>query len=902
MDSRDDDKSLKSHKHHFRNNRYYESKAGHLFVSHINPFDAVGDRGREVKASHMKNRTTQESLAQFESTAANSDFENTINLKKNNAALSTEIIDEIINTSPFTRNLFMSDRYCETDSLFIEHQRPNTQPTTSMCANVLDSEYGLCSKNVFGSSCDDNDDRFEEFNEDNNRFTSNSDEIGNEVLGEEKKQCEKTTYCRPLLNMYNQEFIYKTMQRNMRLQKLVKKLVVARQREKEREAWNNYINDLKNKHRYYSNEPTRISPQYVPGDRQTPETIDDFYIPGFHWCQPSPCQHLQEDFYGTRSCARVPPKMWCNHPHAYDNCMLPDVESLIYDNNRFCYPTCSNANIKNWNRDRLPSHFGYDWYSRPPGRYFRGNTIVIEKDHSGTFSRLEGKTRPHVTARPRNKKSKRKRSLPLDQTLNNTLPVLKKTGINNATSTPSLAEPNEQNIYFPYTKEPIKINKSFRFSPSIEEDSELSQDSNINQEPIKNNMELNVSNKDTKFIHQTNIPNSSQRQLLGKDSNNVKDDFSNKVETFKSNFVEEVNSKHRKTNEEKTEIEKDKHKNLKDTFKKVNENISKLKDKLRQSEQDTRIKSLSTIEIKVDGLMKSINSILEDIRVKKGLLKRNASVTTSFVTTHQKLNKQRSDSFGITKNENFLCSVMHNSSRSLTVSNLDAYDYRSHRKDNIVKIEKILMEEIKKSNKVKRDIEELLNLRLDRSCSVQITYDIPTKERSTEVTDSLSKARLSSRTEMVVEEIKADCTDCRQMTIAVNTDPLGLFDLLRISTDTIKRLFSYVPYLSYNSYFSLLQLPTKSCASHYICNICGAVFGRPSQLSDHIEQHTLGRTRDCCVCRHVLDMPRGQAGLFECRYCGKRFTRAYCCELHEQSCARHLGRIHDVNSGHILLR
>ncbi|XP_035434717.2 uncharacterized protein LOC118265726 [Spodoptera frugiperda] len=909
MDSRDDKKSLKTRQNQYAFNRYYESNAGHLFVSHINPFDTVGDRGREVKENLIKKRNTQELIAIFENRSENYDLDNKIEVKKINATPSTEIVDEIMKTGPFTKNIFMSDRYCETDSLFIEHQRPIAQPATSISATVLDDDYGVCSRNVFKSPSSDYEDRFEEYNVDNNRCIRDSNELVTQVLGEEKKQCEKTTYCRPLLNMYNQEFIYKTMQRNVRLQKLVKKLVVARQREKERESWNNYINDLKNKHRYYSNEPTRISPQYVPGDRHTPEMIDDFYNTRFQWRQSNPCQHLLDDFYNTRGYA--PPRAWCPRPPEYDNGMLPDVESFIYDNNRFCYPTCSQANMKKWNTERLHSHYGYDWYTRPSGRFFRGNTIVIEKDDGGMFDRLEGTTRPHAAPRTRNRKSKRNHSVIPEQKHTDAMPFVDETELTNVTATASPVAVDDRNIYYPYSREPIHAgaigDKKDSFSRvSIEEPSELSQDTKSKQQPLKNKVDLNVPNKETTIQNQQiEVSNVSQPQVSYMNDTKVKDELPDNVETNKlaNNVAQKVNSKHKKINYEKTETEENKQENLKDTFKKVTENISKLKNKLRQSEQDVRIKSLSTIEVKVDGLMKSINSIMEDIKKKETLLKRNASVATSFVTTHQKLNRQKSDPYSTVKNENFLCSVMHSSSRSVTISDLDANDYRRQREDNIAKIDKILMEEMNKSNKVKRDIEELLNLRLDRSCSVQITFDIPTKEISTEVTNSLSKAKLGSRAEIVVEEIQTQCSsDRRQMTIAVNTDPLGLLDLFKISTDTIKRLFSFVPYLSYNSYFSLLQLSPKRCASHYICNICGAVFSRPSQLSNHIEQHTLGKTRDCCVCRHALDMQRTQAGLFECRYCGQRFTRAYCRELHEQTCARHLGRTHDVNSGHILLR
>ncbi|KAL4704864.1 hypothetical protein ACJJTC_019442 [Scirpophaga incertulas] len=59
--------------------------------------------------------------------------------------------------------------------------------------------------------------------------------------------------------------------------------------------------------------------------------------------------------------------------------------------------------------------------------------------------------------------------------------------------------------------------------------------------------------------------------------------------------------------------------------------------------------------------------------------------------------------------------------------------------------------------------------------------------------------------------------------------------------------------------------------------------------------------RNCCVCRHLLDN-RSPSSLFRCRYCGKLFARAYCCDIHQVSCAKSFGQQHDVTANLLLLR
>lgn len=745
MDLKGEKKSLKYQERPHITSRYFESNAGQLFVSNVNPFNSVGDYAGNVKENHI----TKEKHEEFIGIFGNSTKEH-----KNMA--SKALVTGVIDNYPFNRrNLFMNEPYDEIhealmhDDFVAENQRPErlfSQPAISSSLNLIDTQYMTSSsRGVPKSSRYCHQVRFEESNEDNNRHTTySSKSIGPmDPIVPEKGRAEKTTYCRPLCNMYNQEFVYKTMQRNARLQKLVRKLVIARETEKQREAWNNYINDLKNKHQYYSNEPSRISPQYVPEENNTPGLVDDFYNTRFNWNQSNPCQHLLHDLYGNNN--NMPPNTYSRYLHDYDSRPPSNLRPNIYDNYSFCYPTSSQANLLKLNRERYGNNFAYEWRNRPSGRYFRGGTILAEKEPKGNFDRIQGTTR----VRYGNSK------------------------LNICTNGDNLGC--------------IQPSKDCKCTPCVNQ---------TLSKPI-----------------QTDLPLDSDR-----------DEYtSHKKET------------------------------LKEKFKRVTGNIAKLKSKMRHPEEESRKDSLAHIEDKIDNLIQSINTIMVDIKSKKSIYHRKKSASVScnlkvfnVAASHNNLNRPNSDPYSLMKNEEYLCGVVQHSSRSLTLSEVASSHLSRRRESSVSKMDKIILEEMKKSNKVKRDIEELLNLRSDRNCSVQITFDIPTRERSTEVTDSLSRARLESVRNVVVEEIPSeDPSDRRnaQMTIAVNTDPLGLLALLRVSTETIKQLLSYMPNLNYNSCLSMLQLPSRRCVSHYICNICGAAFGRPSQLSDHIEQHNLGRTR-----------------------------------------------------------
>lgn len=65
---------------------------------------------------------------------------------------------------------------------------------------------------------------------------------------QKQERAEKMTYCRPVLDYVNENSIAKTVERNNRLQNIVQKLIEVRQIQKQREAWNNFINELKTRH------------------------------------------------------------------------------------------------------------------------------------------------------------------------------------------------------------------------------------------------------------------------------------------------------------------------------------------------------------------------------------------------------------------------------------------------------------------------------------------------------------------------------------------------------------------------------------------------------------------------------------------------------------------------------
>lgn len=795
MDLKDDEKSRKCGQP--QNSRYYKTNTGQLFVKNLNPYYSVRGNTGDVRENLKNKRMNEEFINIFDDKARQTDP---------NKISSTERINKILKhyalNNNYNEHMYLNE---ECDAYHAEHQRPHG-PVASMSTNKFLRQYSFRSRDLFETPRYDYELKIDDCNQESDR---NEESPTNEMMRDHinvvrNEQSEKSTYCRPIENVYNQEFVYRTLQKNTKLQKIVRKLVIEREREKQREAWNNYINDLKNKHEYYSNEPSRISPQYVPGDHNTPEMIDDFYNMRLNWCQSNSGHHLLEDIDGAHDSS--PSSVHSRNAHNYDSTLPPDVSSCIFDNNRFCYPSCSQTNMLKFNKER--QGHAYNWRSRPSGRYFRGNSVVGDNNRVSETDSIQVTARPYF---PGPLHTKKPLGAPGTITTAN-LPLV------NEEDYKELNVSKADNMYYPYYTE---------IKPSAQE--ETNEKTQYVLVPIKR--------KSLKRHTHTGVPYTQKVTKLDKDVN-----VPSRHESLRNNKEHKMVEKSCK-NDAGTEDLLRKKESFRENFKKVSDNIMKLKAKIQQSEEKTKIKSLATIEEKIDCLMKSMNSIMTDIQANKNnvLCKKNEAVSACQIvsTSRTMLNRHSSDPYSY-NNEEY---VVQSCSRSFTVSEVLPNELRRHTGSSISKMETILIEEMKKSDKAKSDIAEILNLRDDRSCSLQLTFDIPTKERSTEVTDSLYKTRYKADKKNLFE--KRPLPDQRAMTIAVNTDPLGLLALLRVSTETVKKILSYVPNLNYHSYLSMLPLllPSKRCAPHYTCNICGATFSQPSLLSAHVKQHNSGRTR-----------------------------------------------------------
>lgn len=160
------------------------------------------------------------------------------------------------------------------------------------------------------------------------------------------------------------------------------------------------------------------------------------------------------------------------------------------------------------------------------------------------------------------------------------------------------------------------------------------------------------------------------------------------------------------------------------------------------------------------------------------------------------------------------------------------------------RIDKIIIEEMNKSDQAKRDIEEILNGEFGNTCAVSFAFEVPTSDRATEVTNSLSAAVPYRGNEL----FSYDSTSSTITTVAVNTDPMSILGLLTLSTDTIRNLLGQVNLNQlYRSLAHIMSIPRLLPLSSlgtiqrdipgFICNICGSVFRSRSELSLHNRDH-----------------------------------------------------------------
>ncbi|CAK1584130.1 unnamed protein product [Parnassius mnemosyne] len=316
--------------------------------------------------------------------------------------------------------------------------------------------------------------------------------------------------------------------------------------------------------------------------------------------------------------------------------------------------------------------------------------------------------------------------------------------------------------------------------------------------------------------------------------------------------------------------------------------------------------NLANIENKIDNLIKSINLFIGEIKT-RNISKRDDYIPLPNKFTQVSVHKIKSDTCDLLKK----CNVDIYTDNSITTVWPRPIPYHSvttytHSNSEIIKLNKTLT-----NITINHVSDKEINVRnkkiISRNNSLGTGIQIPRQEKSTEMTASFVNTGVKP-SEVVIREENSSSLGSQKVgkrSKAANTEPLGVLALLRVSTETIRQLLSYMPAIDYFSYLPLLQLPhsNEKVEPQYVCKICGAAFDRASQLNDHIKGHQLSVTRDCRVCRHVLEsQSHRHPNLFKCQYCGQRFTRAYCCELHQQSCAKHLGLCHDVPSSLMLLR
>lgn len=260
-----------------------------------------------------------------------------------------------------------------------------------------------------------------------------------------------------------------------------------------------------------------------------------------------------------------------------------------------------------------------------------------------------------------------------------------------------------------------------------------------------------------------------------------------------------------------------------------------MQQKIKKSRNNINQSSLFTVEQKLDVMIQSFNLFLEELKSKKIMDNaKSAAVSCSSMCEIDQIYKAKSDTYNsvLNKEHSVICEVAQIKKRSTL-----AFPPSPIRQDTI---DDIINEEKDKSDNAKRDIENILSN--TGQCAVEITIDIPTKEDYTEVTNSLYKTQEDTFVEEIEPAAKA-LKSSDNMTVAVNTDPLGILALIRISAETAKQILSYIPNLDYVTYLARRQLGSASPIARYICYICGSGFSRPTLLSDHIQRHNISNTK-----------------------------------------------------------
>lgn len=172
-----------------------------------------------------------------------------------------------------------------------------------------------------------------------------------------KTFADKTTFCRPVFRTYNREFFYSKNKNNNNLPAIVRKLAEVRKKEKQKEAWNNYINKLKHKHSVSirtSNLSDINKEKQVNTDMKDDNTK---YVSK----KSGPCSHLLRDIYSTQNYSQP-----CyNYPSLtlsgkYNNIrpLFRTESQYLFGNNQLCFPTSSQGRLfmmqRNFDSSQLP--------------------------------------------------------------------------------------------------------------------------------------------------------------------------------------------------------------------------------------------------------------------------------------------------------------------------------------------------------------------------------------------------------------------------------------------------------------------------------------------------------------------------------------------------------------------
>lgn len=688
----DSDKDVPLRKHGNLEYRCNPSETSRTNHNKVNPFDTVGNYHERRLKDKLQKRNNGEIINLYDHAVMPPLNASLISSNiKSARAIRQELIEDVFSNQPYTggpatASYKRSDKSISQPAFNLPTKysgnlsaTARNMPQSSSCRQVGYNNYDQTKKH--------------------DSFTRNF--VNKHSVMDENTYPQNVPNYSPPQDMYNEEYVLKTMQQHARLQKIVRKLVVERQKEKHREAWNNYINELKNKHRYYSNEPNRIAPQYVPNED---ELTDDFWNTRYSHQQNDQCQTMLNNLYGGyRNDYR---DRYSAIPR-YDTIQSP---TYYYESNPYCYPTASQGRLMMLNKEkqRLNS------MPRPLNKY---KYVVDDRDLNRRW----------------------------------------------------------------FDNSKMKCNRTF---PNI----------------------------------QTDIKYLNTQGVLTEETNT---EYS-KLDAFRKLFN-------------------------KQTFK-----MATFKEQILQTDNPLE-KPLENIEQKLDVLINSVNSVIVEIKEQKNQNTFRCPITKSrSITCNLKklsdlgLNKTKSESYAFQNDNGILyTTVLQNNTRNVVVSDTGTCTPQFEQV-NGNKIERIIEEEMEKSEKIRKDIEELLHTKCNRQCSVEVEFDVPTREVSTFAANfSLPQSQYCVEPERKINFVRnQDQENSRQMTIAVNTDPLGLCALMQVSAETIKQLLLYILNMNYESFIPIGQQQRRPCrTSHFICNICGETFARASQLSDHVESHYLGRKR-----------------------------------------------------------